>query len=114
MVAAARDTPPIMSEALMMVGERPGIVFGVPFAAMRQNLAVLLASPDGPTMAKGSIRYAPTPGWVAGWSRGFALQLGGQVERETSSQGTTVRLILPWRVDSVSTGCELLRLASEL
>ena len=37
MVAAARDAPPIMSEALMMVGERPGIAFGVPFAAMRQT-----------------------------------------------------------------------------
>ena len=32
---------------------------------------------------------------------GFAQQLGGQVERESGSQGTTVRLILP-REDSVS------------
>ena len=32
---------------------------------------------------------------------GFAQQLGGQVERESDSQGTTVRLILP-REDSVS------------
>jgi signal transduction histidine kinase len=28
---------------------------------------------------------------------GFAQQLGGQVERESGSQGTTVRLILPSR-----------------
>jgi two-component sensor histidine kinase len=62
----------------------------------------LTAADDG----KGIIRDAPTPGWVAGWSRGFALQLGGQIERETSSQRTTVRLILPWRADSVSTGRE--------
>ena len=33
---------------------------------------------------------------------GFAQQLGGQVERESGSQGTTVRLILPSREDSVS------------
>jgi PAS domain S-box-containing protein len=33
---------------------------------------------------------------------GFAQQLGGQVERESGSQGTTVRLILPAREDSVS------------
>ena len=33
---------------------------------------------------------------------GFAQQLGGQVERESSSQGTTVHLILPSREDSVS------------
>jgi PAS domain S-box-containing protein len=32
---------------------------------------------------------------------GFAQQLGGQVERESGSQGTTVRLILPAREDSV-------------
>jgi chemotaxis protein methyltransferase CheR len=32
----------------------------------------------------------------------FAQQLGGQVERESDSQGTTVRLILPSREDSVS------------
>jgi two-component sensor histidine kinase len=30
---------------------------------------------------------------------GFAQQLGGQVERESGSQGTTVRLILPSRED---------------
>jgi len=35
---------------------------------------------------------------------GFAQQLGGQVERESSRQGTTVRLILPSRADSASTG----------
>ena len=33
---------------------------------------------------------------------GFAQQLGGQVERESSSQGTTVRLILPSRENLVS------------
>ena len=33
---------------------------------------------------------------------GFAQQLGGQVERESSSQGTTVHLILPSREDLVS------------
>jgi PAS domain S-box-containing protein len=33
---------------------------------------------------------------------GFAQQLGGQVERESGSQGTTVRLILPSREGSVS------------
>jgi two-component sensor histidine kinase len=33
---------------------------------------------------------------------GFAQQLGGQVERESGSQGTTVRLILPVREDSAS------------
>ena len=33
---------------------------------------------------------------------GFAQQLGGQVERESGSQGTTVRLILPSREDLVS------------
>ena len=33
---------------------------------------------------------------------GFALQLGGEVERESGSQGTTVRLILPSREDWVS------------
>lgn len=33
---------------------------------------------------------------------GFAQQLGGQVERESSSQGTTVRLIFPSREDSAS------------
>ena len=33
---------------------------------------------------------------------GFAQQLGGQVERVSGSQGTTVRLILPSREDSVS------------
>jgi chemotaxis protein methyltransferase CheR len=32
---------------------------------------------------------------------GFAEQLGGQVERESSGQGTTVRLIFPAREDSV-------------
>jgi two-component sensor histidine kinase len=35
---------------------------------------------------------------------GFAQQLGGQVERESGSQGTTVRLIVPSREDSVSIG----------
>ena len=34
---------------------------------------------------------------------GFAQQLGGQVERESGSQGTTVRLILPSPEDPVST-----------
>ena len=34
---------------------------------------------------------------------GFAQQLGGQVERESGNQGTTVRVILPSREDSVST-----------
>jgi two-component sensor histidine kinase len=34
---------------------------------------------------------------------GFAQQLGGQVERESGNQGTTVRLILPLRDDSGST-----------
>jgi chemotaxis protein methyltransferase CheR len=34
---------------------------------------------------------------------GFAQQLGGQLERESGSQGTTVRLILPAPEDSVST-----------
>ena len=33
---------------------------------------------------------------------GFAQQLGGRVERESGSQGTTVRLILPSPEDSVS------------
>ena len=33
---------------------------------------------------------------------GFAQQLGGQVERDSGSQGTTVRLIMPSREDSVS------------
>ena len=33
---------------------------------------------------------------------GFAQQLGGQVERESGSQGTTVHLILPSRENSVS------------
>jgi sensor histidine kinase regulating citrate/malate metabolism len=33
---------------------------------------------------------------------GFAQQLDGRVERESGSQGTTVRLILPSREDSVS------------
>jgi two-component sensor histidine kinase len=33
---------------------------------------------------------------------GFAQQLGGQVERESDSQGTIVRLILPSREDSIS------------
>ena len=33
---------------------------------------------------------------------GFAQQLDGRVERETGSQVTTVRLILPSREDSVS------------
>ena len=33
---------------------------------------------------------------------GFAQQLGGQVERESGSQGTTVRLILPSPKDAVS------------
>jgi two-component sensor histidine kinase len=33
---------------------------------------------------------------------GFAQQLGGQVERESGNQGTTVRLILPSREESVS------------
>ena len=33
---------------------------------------------------------------------GFAQQLGGQVERESGSQGTTVRLILPSPEDAVS------------
>ena len=33
---------------------------------------------------------------------GFAQQLGGQVERESSSQGTTVHLILPSRENLVS------------
>jgi chemotaxis protein methyltransferase CheR len=33
---------------------------------------------------------------------GFAQQLGGQVERESSSQGTTVRLIFPSREDAPS------------
>ena len=37
---------------------------------------------------------------------GFAQQLGGHVERESGSQGTTVRLILPSREDSVSTSRE--------
>jgi two-component sensor histidine kinase len=37
---------------------------------------------------------------------GFAQQLGGQVERESGSQGTTVRLIFPSRDDSVSAGGE--------
>jgi PAS domain S-box-containing protein len=37
---------------------------------------------------------------------GFAQQLGGQVQRESGSQGTTVRLIFPSRDDSVSTGGE--------
>jgi two-component sensor histidine kinase len=37
---------------------------------------------------------------------GFAQQLGGHVERESGSQGTTVRLILPSREDSVSAGGE--------
>jgi PAS domain S-box-containing protein len=35
--------------------------------------------------------------------QGFAQQLGGEVERESGSQGTTVRLILPSREDSDST-----------
>jgi two-component sensor histidine kinase len=35
--------------------------------------------------------------------QGFAHQLGGEVERESGSQGTTVRLILPSGEDSVST-----------
>ena len=34
---------------------------------------------------------------------GFAQQLGGQIERETDSKGTTVRLILPSREVSAST-----------
>ena len=34
---------------------------------------------------------------------GFAQQLGGQVERESGSQGTTVRLTLPSPEDSVPT-----------
>jgi signal transduction histidine kinase len=34
---------------------------------------------------------------------GFAQQLGGQVERASGSQGTTVRLILPSREELVST-----------
>ena len=33
---------------------------------------------------------------------GFAHQLGGQVERESDSQGTIVRLILPSPEDSIS------------
>ena len=33
---------------------------------------------------------------------GFAQQLGGQVERESSGQGTTVRLIFPSREDAAS------------
>jgi two-component sensor histidine kinase len=33
---------------------------------------------------------------------GFAQQLGGRIERESDSQGTTVRLILPSREDPVS------------
>jgi len=33
---------------------------------------------------------------------GFAQQLGGQIERESGSQGTTVRLILPSREDAAS------------
>lgn len=37
---------------------------------------------------------------------GFAQQLGGHVERESGSQGTTVRLILPSPDDSVSTSRE--------
>jgi PAS domain S-box-containing protein len=37
---------------------------------------------------------------------GFALQLGGQVERESGNQGTTVRLILPSREASGSTSRE--------
>jgi two-component sensor histidine kinase len=28
---------------------------------------------------------------------GFAAQLGGRIERESSSKGTTVRLIVPWQ-----------------
>jgi chemotaxis protein methyltransferase CheR len=35
---------------------------------------------------------------------GFAQQLGGQVERESGSQGTTVCLIVPSREDPVSIG----------
>lgn len=38
--------------------------------------------------------------------KGFAQQLGGHVERESGSQGTTVRLILPSPDDSVSTSRE--------
>jgi two-component sensor histidine kinase len=38
--------------------------------------------------------------------QGFAHQLGGEVERESGSKGTTVRLILPSREDLVSTSRE--------
>jgi two-component sensor histidine kinase len=46
---------------------------------------------------------APSPSGLGGrLVKGFAQQLGGQVERESDSQGTTVRLILPSREGSVS------------
>ena len=52
-------------------------------------------------MARGSISRRADSGLGGRLVEGFAQQLGGQVERESGSQGTTVRLILPSREDWV-------------